>query len=165
MELTFNGQIEPGYIKEVKDILENRELMQLGAFSHHQSTSRLMHSINVSYISWHIARKLGCDARMAARAGLLHDFCLYDFREKPPTGGFQAFYHPRVAARNSQEVFGISEREKSAILSHMFPLGPVPKNREAWIITMADKICASMEYCHIYIALERGRRVVVAANN
>ena len=112
MELTFNGQIEPGYIKEVKDILENREFMQLGAFSHHQSTSRLMHSINVSYISWHIARKLGCDARMAARAGLLHDFCLYDFREKPPTGGFQAFYHPRVAARNSQEVFGISEREK-----------------------------------------------------
>lgn len=91
MELTFNGQIEPGYIKEVKDILENREFMQLGAFSHHQSTSRLMHSINVSYISWHIARKLGCDARMAARAGLLHDFCLYDFREKPPTGGFQAF--------------------------------------------------------------------------
>ena len=145
MELTFNGQIEPGYIKEVKDILENREFMQLGAFSHHQSTSRLMHSINVSYISWHIARKLGCDARMAARAGLLHDFCLYDFREKPPTGGFQAFYHPRVAAKNSQEVFGISEREKSAILSHMFPLGPVPKNREAWIITMADKICASME--------------------
>lgn len=68
MELTFNGQIEPGYIKEVKDILENREFMQLGAFSHHQSTSRLMHSINVSYISWHIARKLGCDARMAARA-------------------------------------------------------------------------------------------------
>lgn len=59
MELTFNGQIEPGYIKEVKDILENREFMQLGAFSHHQSTSRLMHSINVSYISWHIARKLG----------------------------------------------------------------------------------------------------------
>ncbi len=115
-----------------------------------------MHSMNVSYISWHIARKLGCDARMAARAGLLHDFCLYDFREKPPTGGFQAFYHPRVAAKNSQEVFGISEREKSAILSHMFPLGPVPKNREAWIITMADKICASMEYCHIYIALEQG---------
>lgn len=91
MELTFNGQIEPGYIKEVKDILENREFMQLGAFSHHQSTSRLMHSINVSYISWHIARKLGCDARMAARAGLLHDFCLYDFREKPPTGASRPF--------------------------------------------------------------------------
>ena len=31
MELTFNGQIEPGYIKEVKDILENREFMQLGS--------------------------------------------------------------------------------------------------------------------------------------
>ena len=153
MELTFNGEIEPGYIEEVKDILENRKFMQLGAFSHHQDTSRLMHSINVSYISWHMARRLGCDARMAARAGLLHDFCLYDFREKPPTGGF------------SQEVFGISEREKSAILSHMFPLGPVPRNKEAWIITIADKICASMEYCRIYIALERSCRVETAAGS
>ena len=165
MELTFNGEIEPGYIEEVKDILENRKFMQLGAFSHHQDTSRLMHSINVSYISWHMARRLGCDARMAARAGLLHAFCLYDFREKPPTGGFQAFYHPKAAAKNSQEVFGISEREKSAILSHMFPLGPVPRNKEAWIITIADKICASMEYCRIYIALERSCRVETAAGS
>lgn len=82
-----------------------------------------------------------------------------------PQAASRPFTILEFAARNSQEVFGISEREKSAILSHMFPLGPVPKNREAWIITMADKICASMEYCHIYIALERGRRVVVAANN
>ena len=165
MDITVSGDIEQEFLALVRDILEDTEFQKLSLYRQHRKTTRLMHSINVSYISWHIARKLGCDARMAARAGLLHDFCLYDFREKPPTGGFQAFYHPRVAARNSQEVFGISEREKSAILSHMFPLGPVPKNREAWIITMADKICASMEYCHIYIALERGRRVVVAANN
>lgn len=59
MELTFNGQIEPGYIKEVKDILENREFMQLGAFSHHQSTSRLMHSINVSYYILAYSQKAG----------------------------------------------------------------------------------------------------------
>ena len=165
MDITVSGDIEQEFLALVRDILEDTEFQKLSLYRQHRKTTRLMHSINVSYISWHIARKLGCDARMAARAGLLHDFCLYDFREKPPTGGFQAFYHPRVAAKNSQEVFGISEREKSAILSHMFPLGPVPKNREAWIITMADKICASMEYCHIYIALERGRRVVVAANN
>ena len=165
MDITLSEDIDPEYLEDVSDILTNREFLALNCFKHHYATTRLMHSMNVSYISWLLAKKLGCDAKAAARAGLLHDFCLYDFREKPPTGGFQAFYHPRVAARNSQEVFGISEREKSAILSHMFPLGPVPKNREAWIITMADKICASMEYCHIYIALERGRRVVVAANN
>ena len=48
-------------------------------------------------------------------------------------------------------------------MSHMFPLGPIPKNKEAWIITMADKICASLELCHIAVALARRNRVVVTA--
>ena len=59
--------------------------------------------------------------------------------------------------------YNISEKEWNAILTHMFPLGPVPKNREAWIITMADKICASLELCHIAVALARRNRVVVVS--
>ena len=161
MELTFNGQIEPGYIKEVKDILENREFMQLGAFSHHQSTSRLMHSINVSYISWLIARKLGWDATAAARAGLLHDFFLYAYGEDTPSGKLMAFDHPRTAAKNSAERFDISEKERKAILSHMFPLGPVPTSREAWLLTFTDKVCASVEFFHVDIALAREGRITI----
>ena len=82
-----------------------------------------MHSINVSYLSWFIARKLGCDEKAAARAGLLHDFCPYDFRAKTPTGEHQAFYHPKAAADNSAAHFDVTDRELDAILSHMFPLG------------------------------------------
>ena len=122
-----------------------------------------MHSINVSYISWKIAKKFGCDEKAAARAGLLHDFCPYDFRKKTPTGELQAFYHPKAAAENSVRTFDIGEKEWNAVLSHMFPLGPIPKNKEAWIITMADKICASLELCHIAVALARRNRVVVTA--
>ena len=70
---------------------------------------------------------------------------------------------PIYAADNSARTFDISEKEWNAILTHMFPLGPVPKNREAWIITMADKICASLELCHIAVALARRNRVVVVS--
>lgn len=161
MDILVSEEVSSAYLSEVKHILTNEEFLSLSYYVHHQWTNRLMHSINVSYLSWIIAKKLGCDASAAARAGLLHDFCPYDFKEKTPTGEHQAFYHPKAAAKNSQQIFGISKRERDAILTHMFPLGPVPKNREAWIITLADKICATLEGCHIAVALARRNRVVV----
>lgn len=163
MDIELSDEIDPAFLEDVRHILENREFIGLHQYVHHHWTNRLMHSVNVSYISWLIAKKLGCDEKAAARAGLLHDFCPYDFKEKTPTGEHQAFYHPKAAAQNSREVFAVSDREMDAILTHMFPLGPVPKNREAWIITVADKICAVMEGCHIAIALARRNRVVVVA--
>ncbi len=165
MDLQVSDDVSKEFLAEVMPILENEEFLSLGAFCHHQWTNRLMHSINVSYVSWHIARKLGCDAGSAARAGLLHDFCPYDFKKRTPTGEHQAFYHPKAAAKNSERVFQISEREQKAILSHMFPLGPMPRNSEAWIITLADKICASMELCHVAIALARGNKMVLSTTS
>ncbi|MBS6396545.1 MAG: HD domain-containing protein [Clostridiales bacterium] len=161
MEIQMSEEVSPDYLAEVQHIFADREFLSLGQFVHHQWTNRLMHSINVSYLSWLMARKLGCDEKAAARAGLLHDFCPYDFKEKTPTGEFQAFFHPKAAAENSLQSFAINKREMDAILSHMFPLGPVPKNKEAWIITVADKVCAVMEVCHVAIALARRNRVVI----
>lgn len=163
MDIQVSEDVSSAYLSEVGDILKNEEFLSLSLYVHHQWTNRLMHSVNVSYLSWVIAKKLGCDAAAAARAGLLHDFCPYDFKVKTPTGEHQAFYHPKAAAKNSLQTFDISERERDAILTHMFPLGPVPKNREAWIITLADKICATLELCHIAIALARHNRVVVVS--
>ena len=57
--------------------------------------------------------------------------------------------------------FDVTDRELDAILSHMFPLGPLPRNREAWIISFADKACAIAEGCHIAIALARRNRIVI----
>lgn len=161
MEIKLSEDIVPGYLEDVKNILISEEFLMLSRYVQHQWTNRLMHSVNVSYLSWLMAKKLGGNTKTVARAGLLHDFCLYDFKEKTPTGEHQVFYHPKVAARNSDEVFGISDQERDAILTHMFPLGPMPRNKEAWIITVADKICATMEFCHINIALARRNRVRV----
>jgi uncharacterized protein len=160
MDIQASAEVPSDYLMTVLPILSNDEFRSLSRYLHHRGTSRLMHSINVSYIAWLIAGKFGCDREMAARAGLLHDFCPYDFKEKTPTGEHQAFYHPKAAAENSIRVFRINHREKEAILTHMFPLAPIPKNQEAWIITLADKICATMELCKIPIALARKNRLM-----
>lgn len=161
MDIQVSGDVPEDYLLEVQHILSNEEFLSLANYFHHYFTTRFMHSVNVSYVSWLIARKLGCDEKAAARAGLLHDFCPYDFRAKTPTGEHQAFYHPKAAAKNSSRVFEINDREQDAIRTHMFPLGPMPRNKEAWIITLADKVCAVMEVCHVAIALSRKNRLVV----
>lgn len=161
MEIRFSGEISAEYLDTVESIFSDQEFLSLSQFVHHHWTNRFMHSVNVSYVSWLIAKKFGCDERAAARAGLLHDFCPYDFRQTTPTGEHQAFFHPKAAAENSMKKFELSQQEVNAILTHMFPLGPIPRNKEAWIITLADKICAAMEVCHVAIALARRERVVV----
>ena len=109
MDIKVSEEVSPAYLNTVEHILTNKDFLRLSLYSHHQWTNRLMHSINVSYLSWILARRLGADEETAARAGLLHDFCPYDFGEKTPTGEHQAFYHPKAAAENSMEHFDISE--------------------------------------------------------
>lgn len=155
MEITVADDISAEYRGLVQSILDNPEFKKLQRYKQHFQTTRFMHSLNVSYISWLIARKLGWDAKTAARAGLLHDFCVYDFKDKLPKGEIQAYYHPRVAASTSERHFLISDKERQAILSHMFPLGPLPESREAWLISLADKLCAISEFCCFRIALAR----------
>lgn len=105
MEITVADDISAEYRGLVQSILDNPEFKKLQRYKQHFQTTRFMHSLNVSYISWLIARKLGWDAQTAARAGLLHDFCVYDFKDKLPKGEIQAYYHPRVAASTSEKAF------------------------------------------------------------
>lgn len=161
MDITISDDIDAEFLNLVQVILEDPEFQKLALYTQHLKTTRFMHSINVSYLSWLLAGKFGWDQSVCARAGLLHDFCPYDFKEKLPGKQFQAFYHPKFAAKNSRERFQIYDKEHQAILSHMFPLGPVPKSREAWVISCIDKLCAVTEACRLHIALARGNRVVV----
>lgn len=161
MDIKVAEDVSAEYLSIVNDILKDADFRKLALYIQHLRTTRLIHSLNVSYLSWKIAKKLGCDERAAARAGLLHDFFLYKFSDPKPVKELQAFYHPKVSAKNSTERFDISEKERLAILSHMFPLGPLPTSREAWIITCADKLCAAMELCCFSIAFAKQGRVIV----
>ena len=56
MDITVSDEVSQEYHELVKNILCNREFLKLSLYTHHQWTTRLMHSINVSYLSWFIAR-------------------------------------------------------------------------------------------------------------
>ena len=162
MDITVSDDLAAEFLGLVQHILDDSEFRKLALYRQHFQTTRFMHSLNVSYLSWLTARKLGLDEQVAARAGLLHDFCLYDFKEKLPKGEFQAFYHPKVAAKTSDEHFLLYDKERQAILSHMFPLGPMPRSAEAWVISCMDKLCAVTEACRCRIALARRNRIVIS---
>ena len=149
-------EIPKEFIEQVSDILSSQEFLSLDTYSHHPGASRLVHSMNVSYLAWKMAKRWGYDERSAARTGLLHDFCPYDFADRTPTGEHQAFFHPKAAVCCSREHFHINSKEEQAILTHMFPIGPVPRSRLGWIVTLADKQASVLEVCGVTVVPRYG---------
>lgn len=129
------------------DILRNDTVNKMREFRQHYDTSCFEHCKNVSFYSYLICRKFNLDYEAAARAGMLHDLFLYDWRRK--TGnrkGWHGFRHPRIALNNSSKLFILSEKEQDIILKHMWPLTVVfPKYKESFIVSFVDKFCAIKE--------------------
>ncbi len=96
------------------------------------------------YIAEKYRIRVNCHALI--RGALLHDYFLYDWHEKDDSHKWHGFYHAGKALQNAMEDFELSEIEKETIRRHMFPLNPIPPCcREAWIVTLADKICSGGE--------------------
>ena len=54
--------------------------------------------------------------------------------------------HPLIAKKNAIKYFGVNEKEQNIIESHMFPISNVvPKYKEAWLVTLSDKLVATLE--------------------
>lgn len=129
----------------IEDIWNSDTVKKLDNFEQHHRTSRLQHSLNVSYYSFKIAKKIGADPKLSARAGLLHDLYWYDWHTKK-VPQWHALFHPRLAVKNAERLANISNREKDAILKHMWPLYPgIPKYKESYAVTLADKYAATLE--------------------
>lgn len=145
------------YTNIVEDIFNHQEFQKLKTLDHHNS-SVYEHSVSVSYLSYRIAKKLGLDYRASARAGLLHDFFLYDWREegkrnKKKLFEKHGFTHPKEALSNAKKHFNVNAKEEDIIVKHMFPLCIVPpKHLESWLVTMVDKYYAIAEYYERYKA-------------
>ena len=130
----------------VKDLIENKKLLELKNFTQHIKTSRLQHSINVAYYSFAICKFFGLDYKSAARAGLLHDFYLYDWRKNKQPEGYHAKAHPIVALRNAKSITKLNKIEENSIIRHMWPLTLIPpKYLESIIVSISDKYCACFE--------------------
>ena len=108
------------YVSIVADLLAQPAVQKLANYTQHHHSTRLQHSIAVSYDSYKIAKKMHLDYRSTARAGLLHDLFYYDWRTTKFNLGTHAFIHPRVALRNAEKLTPLNKKEKDIILKHMF---------------------------------------------
>lgn len=131
----------------VNDLLEHPKVLELKLHEQHCKTSRYLHSYNVAFYSFVLAKKWKLDARSIARAGLLHDLYTYDWRIKDEERqGNHAFVHPKIALKNAQEITEVNDVMEDVIVHHMWPLASeMPKSKEAWTLQMVDKYCALQE--------------------
>jgi uncharacterized protein len=134
------------FLQVVGDLLRHPLVQAMDRHLSHGATTVLEHSLAVSWRSFRLCRKLGLDAAAAARAGLLHDFYLYDWHDGHLYKGWHGFAHPGIALQNARNHFAINDVEADSIASHMWPLTwRPPRHRVAWVVCLADKGCALAE--------------------
>ena len=129
-------------------ILQSAGMEQEKGYIQHGAVSCYLHSFFVAYMSVWLAKRfrIRVHLRSLVRGALLHDYFLYDWHEKNAGHRFHGFIHAGRALQNAKNDFELTRREENIISRHMFPLNIVPPMcKEAWLVCLADKICASKE--------------------
>lgn len=131
------------YLLLINNIMENEEFKKMNNIKHH-NTTRLDHSLKVSYYSYKIAKSLKLDYEDVARGGLLHDFYTDEISDCDKIKDKILLFsvkHPKDAALNASNYFDLSDKEINIIKSHMFPIDyKIPKYAESWIVSLVDKV-------------------------
>lgn len=134
------------FYKIIEPIIIEKEFQRRKEYPHHINESVYEHVIRVSYDCYKIGKRLGMDYKALTIAGLLHDFYEKPWQysnEKKPFFQKHAFTHAKEAVVNSKKYFGtdiITPKVESIMITHMFPLNKkIPRNKEAWLLTLIDK--------------------------
>ena len=164
-----NNILSDSFYACVEDLIENDSVLKLDDYKQHMDISRYQHSINVSYYSFIICKRLNLDYVAAARGGLLHDLFFYswqdeDFHRNYTSRGKAISYHmknhPLVAFENASKLTELSEIEKDIILKHMWPTTKrLPRFRETLIVSLVDKLSALCEFCE-FVGRYTGRFIM-----
>ncbi len=136
----------------IEDLVSNETVQKMKNYKQHYDTSCFEHCKNVAFYSYLICKKYHLDYISAARAGMLHDLFLYNWRVRENgRKGLHAFTHPKTALQNALKLFPLNEKEIDIILKHMWPVTlRFPKYTESYIITFVDKYCAIQESIKAY---------------
>ena len=136
------------FIQMIDDLLNNDTVKQMKNFKQHYETSCFDHCLIASYYCYLYGKKFNLDYVSCARAAMLHDLFLYDWRKRQNgRKGLHAFTHPKTAYENASKLFDLNEKEKDIILKHMWPVTffHFPKYKESFVLTFVDKRCALSE--------------------
>lgn len=130
----------------IEPILIASEMQKRKKYPHHINESVYQHVLRVAYDCYKIGKRLHMDYKSLAIAGILHDFYENPWqysKEKKPFLQKHAFTHAKEAVVNSKKIFGseiVTPKVESIMITHMFPLNKkLPRNKEAWLLTLVDK--------------------------
>lgn len=147
----------------LQDLRTHPLVLSMRNYIQHGTTTTLDHAERVTRLVFRLAHgRRGIRLSPLVRAAYLHDFYLYDWHVPDPVHPhrWHGYHHADRACENAVRIFGISELEQSIIRSHMWPLNitRLPRCREAWILTLADKYCSLAETLHHRKRTARNRK-------
>ena len=147
------------FMEIIKPLIENETVLEMKKYRQHYETTTFDHCLEASYYCYKICKKRKLDYVSAAKAAMVHDLFLYDWRVKQPDRkGLHAFTHPRTSYENACKIMDLNDLQKDMILKHMWPLTlKLPRYRESYLLTLVDKYCALSESFH-EIAAKFNRR-------
>ena len=103
-----------------KDLMYNPTILQMKKYKQHYDTDCYDHCLEVAYWSYLFCKKLNWDYISVARAAVLHDLFLYDWRHsKKMLNGWHAFKHPQIALENALKICNLNEKEQDLSLIHI----------------------------------------------
>lgn len=130
----------------VTDLLEHPKVVETREHMHH-SISKHDHLARTARISYKLARIMRADIRICVRAAMIHDI---DSRLGTLTT------HGRIAA-DWAAAQGECHEVCHAIETHMYPFGPKPRTREAWVVSIADKAASLTDLTLMVSGMMTGR--------
>lgn len=144
--LGLDRERDGDFFREIADLYDRDEVQGLSVYRQHGDINRLRHILSVTYMSWRVAKAVGADEKQTARGAVLHDLFYYDWHDKSWSHRPHAYRHPGFALDNAKKLTDLTPVEADIIKKHMWPVTPMlPRYRESWIVSMADKYCATQE--------------------
>ena len=147
--MRYTHEDDARFQRLLAELAAHPDLQVLKDIPQHQGNTTFAHSVSVAACAYRLAEKWGLkvDVPSLLRGAMLHDFYLYDTETMPYSDYRHSLVHPKLALQNAQKHFALNPRERNIILSHMWPIpgAPLPRSREAWLVCIADKLCAWRE--------------------
>lgn len=140
------------FVNIIEDILANEKVQEMKKYRQHHKINCLDHCLFVSYNAYIICKKHNLDYISTARAAMVHDLFLYDWRKRENgRKGLHAFTHPHSALEIASSFLELNDKEKDIILKHMWPVTfKIPKYKESFIVSFVDK-CFAVEESFIKV--------------
>ena len=138
------------FMEIIKPLIENEKVQEMKKYRQHYETTCYDHCLEASYYCYKICKKFKLDYISSAKAAMVHDLFLYDWRKRQPDRkGLHAFTHGKTAYENASKILDLNPMQKDMIIKHMWPLTlALPRYKETYILTLVDKYCALSESFH-----------------